>query len=168
MLGKTRIAWVSLFLLGTCLFFACQDDIPGAEDLPPPDAALVAPPTFVGNTLPLRLLQNMYGDVDGLCWTESTADFDAETRKLALGWDGNDPIPTELRRFLESRTGSPEDGVYRLIGPRRLLLLSQELVRDSKDRVVPSAWAVEIFRMQGSDGQVTWQDGDAASVGPCD
>ena len=59
MLGKTRIAWVSLFLLGTCLFFACQDDIPGAEDLPPPDAALVAPPTFVGNTLPLRLLQNM-------------------------------------------------------------------------------------------------------------
>ena len=109
----------------------------------------------------------MYGEIEGLCWTEATADVDAHTKKIDLDWRESDPLPIELEQFFGRRSQTLEDYGHRWVGVRRLLLLDQELVVASDGRLVPSASVVEVFRMQSADGEINWTDGDAASVGLC-
>ena len=87
---------------------------------------LAEPPTFVGNTPPLRLLQNMYGHIEGLCWEHGEPGYDADSRRIPLGFTASDEPPTDLVEFLESPGRSFEDYRYRWFGSYRLLLMRQE------------------------------------------
>ena len=129
---------------------------------------LVEPPTFVGNTPPLRLLQNMYGHIEGLCWEHGEPGYDAASRRIPLGFTANDEPPIALVKFLESSGRSFKEYQYRWFGSYRLLLMRQEWMVTPGGREGPRAGMSEVFRFESSDGSTFWGYGDGAGVAPCD